>query len=1199
MRKKLFLLCFFFLKLAFADSFTETLSQSERAWLEAHPIIKHTGNPHYLPYEAFDANGKHLGMVAEYLDEIEKMLGIQIKRVPSTSWQNALEMSRNKQVTILTNYTMDDAFASTHSITKGFIQSPVVVIKQKSQKYQPFISDFSKLKGQKIAFGKQYAFLRPIIKEHPELDYREVDTIENVLKGVSSGEFDAAFVSLNIGTYTISEFGLRNLQVVGTHDFELELGLQVAKEDEVLLGILNKALDAFSHQQHHEIANRWTSVEIKEEPNHTLIAVLLFIIVLGFLLYFFRSYELKKKIQKSTSDLSKLLKVFDEYVIASETDLEGNITYVSNAFCKISGYSKKELLGKNHRIMKHPDSEPEIFKGLWETIAAGKAWHGLVKNSKKDGGYYWVETVITQDFDAFGRPFGYMAVRQDVTAEMELKEFSENLGGIVKNRTEELLVLNKQQKAIFDSASIGIMLLQNRVVKEVNNAFCEITGYNKEEIVGLTTRLLCESDASYEKIHDYYKIVEAGAIAAWEQRIVKKDGTLFEAKIRIIAKDENDISSGVVAIIDDVTLEKKALAEIKKAKEMAEDATRVKGQFLANVSHEIRTPMSAIIGMSHLALESGLNEKQRGYVQKIEVAAKNLLDVINDILDFSKIEAKKMTLEHRAFYLEDVFENLINLFVFKMKEKNLQLLFNIEHDVASALIGDALKLSQILTNLLSNAIKFTSSGEIIVGVKTKQRDTQSARLEFWVQDSGIGLSHEQVERLFTPFQQADGSITRTYGGTGLGLSISKHLVEMMDGTIGVESELGRGSKFYFEVKIDLAPENRVLLQGGASKKLLTPSNLQDAVLHAFGKRMPKHNGYHEAAQALRGAHLLLVEDNVENQEIAKELLEKVGVRVTIANNGKEALRMLDEMLFDSVLMDCQMPVMDGLEATRILRYEKHMVAVPVIAMTANVMQEDIERCIKAGMSDFVAKPIDVKLFYATLLKWVKPKNEVLLQEDNRVIKDRANLYALNIDGVDIDKALECVANDEEMLFGMLKRFAASQKDAMQKIFEMHENGNVAELQRAVHTLKGLCGNIEVAALYEGLKNVESAIKEESVNSDALVSMLREIDEELKGVIASIEENFEQFVPEETKEEAGASSALELQADIDALQHYFANFDSEAIHASQELAQKLSKYLPKETIEPMLKASLHFDFEVAAAALEVIAKELSTEQMHKE
>jgi CheY-like chemotaxis protein len=342
-----------------------------------------------------------------------------------------------------------------------------------------------------------------------------------------------------------------------------------------------------------------------------------------------------------------------------------------------------------------------------------------------------------------------------------------------------------------------------------------------------------------------------------------------------------------------------------------------------------------------------------------------------------------------------------------------------------------------------------------------------------------------------------------------------------------------------------------------------------------------------------------VEDNVENQEIAKELLEKVGVRVTIANNGKEALRMLDEMLFDSVLMDCQMPVMDGLEATRILRYEKHMVAVPVIAMTANVMQEDIERYIKAGMSDFVAKPIDVKLFYATLLKWVKPKNEVLLQEDNRVIKDRANLYALNIDGVDIDKALECVANDEEMLFGMLKRFAASQKDAMQKIFEMHENGNVAELQRAVHTLKGLCGNIEVAALYEGLKNVESAIKEESVNSDALVSMLREIDEELKGVIASIEENFEQFVPEETKEEAGASSALELQADIDALQHYFANFDSEAIHASQELAQKLSKYLPKETIEPMLKASLHFDFEVAAAALEVIAKELSTEQMHKE
>jgi len=1194
MIKKVLFLFLFFLELAFGESFRESLSEKERAWLDTNPVIKHTGNPHYLPYEAFDANGKHLGMVAEYLDEIEKMLGVKIQRVPSSSWEDALLKSREKQVSMLTNYTNDDEFASTHSITKGFIKSPVVIIKQKTQRYQHFISDFAELKGEKIAVGKRYAFLKPIYKEYPELDYTEVESVEKILKGVSDGEFDAAMVSLNIGTYTVSEHGLRNLHVVGTHDFELELGLQVAKEDEVLLGILNKALDAFSHENYHKITNKWTSVDIKQSFDYGYVPMLLLIIAAVTLLYFFRSYELKKKIEKSTSEISKLLKVFDEYVVASETDLHGNITYVSKAFCRISGYSQSELLGKNHRIMKHPDNDPKIYKELWESVSAGKAWHGLMKNRKKDGGYYWVESVVTQDYDAFKKPFGYVAIRQDITAEMELKEFSENLEEIIKSRTEELLALNRQQKAIFDSASIGIMLLQNRVIKEVNDAFCEMTGYAKDEIIGVTTRTLCESDKSYEKIYDYYKIVEVGAIAAWEQRVVKKDGTIFEAKIRIKAKDEHDIYAGVVATIDDITLEKKALEEIKKAKEMAEDTTKVKGQFLANVSHEIRTPMSAIIGMSHLALESGLNEKQRGYVQKIEGAAKNLLDIINDILDFSKIEAKKMTLEHRAFYLEDIFENLINLFVFKMKEKNLQLLFSIEHDVPSALIGDSLKLSQILTNLVSNAIKFTSSGEIIIGVRVKEQEEESVRLEFWVQDSGIGLSHEQAGKLFSPFEQADGSITRTYGGTGLGLSISKHLVEMMDGVIGVESELGKGSKFYFDINVGMAQQNRALLQDGANKKLLTPSNLQDAVLHAFGKKIPKHNGYHEAAQHLHSAEVLLVEDNEENQEIAKELLAKVGVNVTIANNGKEALQKIDEKLFDGVLMDCQMPVMDGYEATMILRQEKHMTNMPIIAMTANAMQEDKERCIKAGMNDFVAKPIDVKLFYTTLAKWIKPKTYRQSAQESSEKKEGATLYTLDIYGIDIDKALLRVADDEEILFGILKRFAASRKDEMQKIAKMYKEGNLDEFKMAVHTLKGLSGNIEATTIYEALKKLESSVKDEGANSQTIVSLIEEIDEELKKVIASIDANFSNL-EERVSERLDEPDALELQKEIEVLQEHYKNFDSDAIKASQELSQKLYKHMPKERVDPMLKASLNFDFDEASAVLAAIAKELETDR----
>lgn len=1196
MLKKLLFLLFLFLESLFGDGFRNCLSEQERAYLDAHTILKHSGNPSYLPYEAFDKKGNHQGMVADYLDVIQKMLEVEIKRVPSLSWEDALSKSRDKKVDMITNYTNDDDFASTHLITKGFIKSPTVIIKQKHDYYEPFISDPSELKGKKIAIGKKYAFLKPVYIEHPQLNYIEVDTIENVLKGVSSGEFDAAIVSLNIGTYNISKHGLRNLQVVGECDFELELGFQVAKEGEILHSILNKALEAISQEEHQAILNKWTKVEVKKELDIRYLIIFLVVIAMGIVLYFFRLYELKKKIKQSTSELSKFLRVFDEHVMATETDLDGNITYASRAFCAISGYTQEELLGKNHRIMKYPENDPKIYKELWETITAGKTWRGVVKNRKKDGGYYWIETVIARDYDAFGKPFGYMAIRHDISAEIELKEFSENLEEIVKSRTEELLVLNKQQQAIFDSASIGIFLLKDRIIKELNNRVCEMVGYSKEELLEGTTRIFCQSDESYDKIADYYKILKEGKIASWEQTLVRKDGTLFLAKISLKAKDESNPTAGAVATIDDITFEKKALEEIKKAKEIAEDATRTKSQFLANVSHEIRTPMSAIMGMSHLALETELDEKQRGYIQKIENASKNLLAIINDILDFSKIEAKKMTLEHKTFYLEEIFENLINLFSFKIKEKNLKILFSIEHDVPSSLIGDSLKLSQILTNLVSNAIKFTSSGEIVVGVKVKELYENSIRLEFWVKDSGIGISDEQIKNLFIPFQQADGSITRTYGGTGLGLSISKHLVQMMDGTIGVESELGKGSRFYFDINIDLSLQNRILLKNTSSKKLLTPSNLHDAVLGAFGKDITKYNKYNDVAKSLHGAKILLVEDNEENQEIAKEFLKKVGVKAVVANNGKEALKIADETPFDAILMDCQMPVMDGYEATRVLRMDRHMTTIPIIAMTANASSEDKEECTRAGMSDFIAKPIDIKLFYNTLIKWIKPKQEMSLE--SRMAQERGKkprLHSLNIYGVDIDKALSRVANDENILFAMFKRFASSQREAIDSLQALFEEGKKEELLRAAHTLKSLCGNIEASHLYEIIKKAEELLKQDSFEELNLKEMLLEIKMELKKVIVSIDENFQNSKEEHeefTEIKLADSLREELSAEIEKLRLYYKNFDSDAITLSQELSQKLYGYLPKQRVDTMLKASLNFDFEEAAAELNKIAQALN-------
>jgi PAS domain S-box-containing protein len=936
----------------------------------------------------------------------------------------------------------------------------------------------------------------------------------------------------------------------------------------VFADILNKALESITHAEGGGMNYKY------------LLSAIAFLI----LLYFIRSYELKKKIKKSTSELSKLLKTFDEHVIASETDLEGNITYASEAFCKINGYTREEFLGKSHSMIKNPDNDPQVYKELWDTIKAGKVWQGLVKNRRKDGSFYWVDTVITQNYDESGRVSGYMAIRHEATAKIELKEFSANLEKIVQNRTDELYTLSSQQKAIFDSATIGILLLENRIIKQVNNQACKMFGYTEEELIGGTTRAICESDAVYEKVRDYYEIIREGKIASWEQNIIRKDGTFFIAKVSLKAKDYKNPLVGVVATIDDVTLEHKALADMQEAKKIAEESTKAKSQFLANMSHEIRTPMSAIIGMAYLVLETDLSIKQRSYIQKIENAAKNLLGIINDVLDFSKIEAKKMTLEHKEFRLENIFETLLDMFVFKMDEKNLNMLFNIGQDVPSSLIGDSLKLSQVLINLVSNAVKFTSSGEIIISVKVSEIKKKSVKLEFEVKDSGIGLSKEQIKGLFTPFHQADGSITRTYGGTGLGLSISKYLVEMMGGTIGVESETGMGSRFYFSVKMDLSDKNKTILKHNMPRKLSSSSNL-----HTGGK----YSDYENIANSIGGAKILLVEDNVQNQEIATELLNKVGIEVVVANNGKEALEKIDERDFDGVLMDCQMPVMDGYEATRVMREKKKFQAIPIIAMTANNTQSDKEQCFNAGMSDFVAKPIDVKDFYDVLMKWITPKipTNVLkadLNNDMKIGIDKLKIY-----GVSLDKALLRVAKDEKILFGMLKRFSSSQKDGMSEVSQALKNERLQDAKREVHTLKGLCGNIEAVSLFESLQKLEGELNSEILNRDFVESMIADIDEELQKAVASINENlmiFDKSLEIKHEKEVIDVDSQELKREFYILSDFFKNFDSEAIESAQNLALKLRDFVPKEEIEHMLKASSSFDFEEANRILQKLAKD---------
>ncbi len=388
--------------------------------------------------------------------------------------------------------------------------------------------------------------------------------------------------------------------------------------------------------------------------------------------------------------------------------------------------------------------------------------------------------------------------------------------------------------------------------------------------------------------------------------------------------------------------------ELRLSMEEAKQSSQAKSDFLANMSHEIRTPMNAIIGMSHLALQTKLSLKQKKYLQNIELSGHSLLLLINDILDLSKIEARKLTIESVPFQIETVMNNLSSQFYFQMKDKGLDLSIDIDADIPDVLLGDSLRLTQILTNLSNNALKFTQSGYVKLSVKQVELTDKLSRLEFQVIDSGIGMSKEQKEHLFEAFTQGDTSTTRLYGGTGLGLNICKHLTKMMDGELRVESDIGKGSCFIFKLPFLLC-DVHVL------------RSYQDSLLHNSPDDL----------HSISGAKILLVEDNEMNQLVAQELLNNFQLSIHVANNGIEAIKMVQQENYDLVLMDIQMPLMDGYRATQQIRQLKQFKDLPIIAMTANVMNKEQNKCLDVGMNGFIAKPINPDELYSELLKWIK------------------------------------------------------------------------------------------------------------------------------------------------------------------------------------------------------------------------------------
>jgi PAS domain S-box-containing protein len=893
-----------------------------------------------------------------------------------------------------------------------------------------------------------------------------------------------------------------------------------------------------------------------------------------------------QRLLEQHTELSNQKAAMDEHAIVSVTDLAGNILYANQRFCDISGYTQAELLGQNHRLLKSGAHENAFYADMWHTISGGRVWHGEIKNRKKDGGFFWVQATIVPLADATGAPYRFIGIRTDIT-------------------TNKLLEAN-----------------------------------------------------------------------------------------------------------------------LADARDRAEAATLAKSQFLANMSHEIRTPMNAILGMLRLLQNTELTRRQHDYATKAEGAAQSLLGLLNDILDFSKMEAGKMVLEERPFRLDKLMRDISVIVAANVGSKPVEVLFDIDPSAPKALLGDAMRLQQVLINLCGNAVKFTQRGEVLVRIGVRQRSDHAAELQFSVRDTGIGIAPDNLERIFEGFSQAEASTTRRFGGTGLGLNISKRLVALMGGKLGVTSELGKGSTFSFTVTLPIGavtesasahpkpaqdlrvlvvddnPTAREILAGmvqslgwtadlaadgtqalalmrahlspgqqpyqavfvdwqmpgmdgwetvqamrqieseqappivvmvtahgremlsqrsaqeqaqlhGFLVKPVTASMLHDAVADALSNRLAPRASVPAPQRdlPLAGLRLLVVEDNLINQQVAREMLSHEGAEVVLAENGQLGVDAVCSALeggrgFDAVLMDIQMPVMDGYTATRVLRQEVGLAQLPIIAMTANAMASDREACLAAGMNEHIGKPFQIADLVRLLRAMTKQAQPPTAPVQPKLPVSAPPEPALPpVDAVDVDGALERLGGNRALFHKVLASYLAELAGQPAALEQALAQADLTPAVRLLHTLKGLSATVGASFMAAVARQAETAVKAvqagpspqadaTQLNRTALVAQVRAAVLATQGVLnqvmQSLEGNTAPAAHPATAGQIASTAAAEADewAQLRLLQVLLASADMQALEAFEALEAQ-ARSIPPDALEALRQAMAVFDFASAAQVCEAL------------
>ncbi|MCP3925567.1 MAG: transporter substrate-binding domain-containing protein [Desulfobacterales bacterium] len=1271
------------------------LTSYEKKWLKAHPIIKVSSEFDWPPFD-FVENNKSKGISIDYLKLLLQKIGVKVQFVKGR-WPELQKKFRQKEIDVLHPAAITDKLKSFSKQLSPHIQASNVMIVRDTNSTTRNLDD---LNGRVIAAIKSWASYKIIRKKYPKIRFFWAKSPLDALKAVSQGKADAYIDNLYVAEYLIKKHFISNIKIMKDVDLTkigiLQLHIMIHMDSPLLHSALIKAQKDVSPLEMEKIYKKWGVTFTKKKPLITLTPLE-------------RKWLMKHQVVRVGCD--------PNWAPIEFIDRAGHFQGISSDYIKLF----EEILDIKFKIVK-----TQSWKESQELFRNGNIDIFTSLKYTRDREKYFSFTDVYTNF-----PIAVFSGSK-VPYIYSMEELEGHRVGIIEDSaTQELVTLNhpRIQQIYVKSTVEGLeKLSKSEIHTFIGNTlttsfYIGKLGYTHIKVVGETPyrysqRIGIRKDWSvFTSILN--KVLSSTSVAKHNEIYNRWVNVRYDKGFdySLIWKIFVPVIFGIIILTYWNRRLSKEIIKRKKAEKKAEAATQAKSQFLATMSHEIRTPMNAIIGMSHLALQTDLTTKQYDYISKTNSSAHALLGIINDILDYSKIEAGRLDLEHIDFSFDEVLDNLAGITNFKAEEKGLEVFFKISPRVPGLLIGDPLRLSQILINLVNNAIKFTDSGEIIIAASVLSVKNNKVTLQISVKDTGIGLNKKQISRLFTSFSQADGTTTRKYGGTGLGLVICRYLVEMMDGNIWVESETGKGSTFFFNIVfeykehkqerkiltgieinnlkalvVDDSPTAREILTGylnsfsfrtttvssgkealelleknpendpyklmlidwkmpgmngietstlikessiishipqilmvsaydreeimeqaivaGISDFLLkpvSPSTLFDKIMESFGHDTKKYvsiSGTAKAETSLKigGAKVLLVEDNEINRQVATELLENVGIVVTHANNGLEGIEAISKDIFDLVFMDIQMPEMDGLEATKIIREMdgKDIDSLPIVAMTAHAMSGDRKLSIEAGMNDHLTKPLNVNKLYSTLIKWIKTSDQVdLIKNALQTPEKLEGEHAFpDLPGISIKDGLFRTGGNKKLYRDLLYKFYIDNQDLTKRVREALIKNNMDVVKQLLHTIKGVSGNIGARELHDAAITLDECIKmNNSEDIEVLLTLFNRIIVKIfSGLTPLVKEMVDEQKKGQDKIQGTKEEFFEILLSLNSFVKKLRPRESKEI-----LAKILSNEWPEEYVVEIVKLEEYinrYKFRDAEKVIEKIIQKIEKPEAYK-